>query len=92
MDCIRHELPIKGELANQNIKDRFYGVNDPVAGKMLREYDDNCSRSDNSNAASTGPSEPPEDKSIATLFVGGIDNRINESSLRYFMLSTLYQF
>eukprot|EP00479_Gromia_sphaerica_P014349 TRINITY_DN8480_c0_g1_i1.p2 TRINITY_DN8480_c0_g1~~TRINITY_DN8480_c0_g1_i1.p2 ORF type:complete len:172 (-),score=9.67 TRINITY_DN8480_c0_g1_i1:691-1206(-) len=24
----RHEKPITGELANQNIKDRFYGVND----------------------------------------------------------------
>lgn len=35
----RHEDPVTGELANQNIKDRFYGVNDPVAKKMLREHD-----------------------------------------------------
>jgi len=30
----RHEKPEdQGELANQNIKDRYYGVNDPVAKK-----------------------------------------------------------
>jgi hypothetical protein len=28
-------MPITGELADQNIKDRYYGVNDPVANKML---------------------------------------------------------
>ncbi len=32
----RHEMPTTGELANQNIKDRYYGINDPVANKMMR--------------------------------------------------------
>lgn len=36
----RHELPTTGELAEQNIKDRYYGVNDPVARKMLRRAGD----------------------------------------------------
>ncbi|EFJ46954.1 hypothetical protein VOLCADRAFT_61843 [Volvox carteri f. nagariensis] len=36
----RHEMPITGELANQNMKDRYYGVNDPVANKMLRRADE----------------------------------------------------
>jgi pre-mRNA-splicing factor RBM22/SLT11 len=29
-------MPTTGELANQNIKDRYYGINDPVANKMMR--------------------------------------------------------
>ncbi|PWA90923.1 Nucleotide-binding, alpha-beta plait [Artemisia annua] len=31
----RHEMPVNGELSQQNIKDRYYGVNDPVALKLL---------------------------------------------------------
>ncbi len=36
----RHEMPTTGELANQNMKDRYYGVNDPVANKMMRRVDE----------------------------------------------------
>ena len=35
----RHEMPTTGDLANQNIKDRYFGVNDPVANKMLNRVD-----------------------------------------------------
>ena len=28
----------KGALADQNIKDRFYGKNDPVADKLMNRY------------------------------------------------------
>lgn len=31
----RHEMPTSGPLSEQNIKDRYYGVNDPVAQKLL---------------------------------------------------------
>ena len=31
----RHEMPTRGPLSEQNIKDRYYGVNDPVANKMM---------------------------------------------------------
>ncbi|KAL6560685.1 hypothetical protein OROGR_004244 [Orobanche gracilis] len=66
----RHEMPVEGELSQQNIKDRFYGVNDPVAHKLL-------------NKAGEMPSlEPPEDESIRTLYVGGLDARITEQDLR----------
>ncbi|CAL2242447.1 unnamed protein product [Prunus armeniaca] len=66
----RHEMPITGELSQQNIKDRYYGVNDPVAMKLL-------------NKAGEMPSlEPPEDESIRTLYVGGLDERISEQDLR----------
>ena len=58
-------------LSNQNIKDRFYGVNDPVAAKMLKR------------AESMPKLESPSDKSITTLYVGGLDERIKEEDLRY---------
>ncbi|KVI11053.1 zinc finger CCCH domain-containing protein 49-like [Cynara cardunculus var. scolymus] len=66
----RHEMPVTGELSQQNIKDRYYGVNDPVALKLL-------------NKAGDMPSlEPPDDESIRTLYVGGLDARISEQDLR----------
>ncbi|XP_008452614.1 zinc finger CCCH domain-containing protein 40-like [Cucumis melo] len=66
----RHEMPETGELSQQNIKDRYYGVNDPVALKLL-------------NKAGEMPSlEPPEDESIRTLYVGGLDARVSEQDLR----------
>lgn len=66
----RHEMPETGELSQQNIKDRYYGVNDPVAMKLL-------------NKAGEMPSlETPEDESIKTLYVGGLDERVTEQDLR----------
>ncbi|KAL8092284.1 zinc finger CCCH domain-containing protein 40-like [Apium graveolens] len=66
----RHEMPVTGELSQQNIKDRYYGVNDPVAMKLL-------------NKAGEMPSlEPPDDESIRTLYVGGLDQRISDQDLR----------
>ncbi|VFQ88893.1 unnamed protein product [Cuscuta campestris] len=66
----RHEMPETGELSQQNIKDRYYGVNDPVALKLLGK-------------AGEMPSlEPPDDESIRTLYVGGVDARITEQDLR----------
>ncbi|CAI9304385.1 unnamed protein product [Lactuca saligna] len=66
----RHEMPETGELSQQNIKDRYYGVNDPVALKLL-------------NKAGEMPSlEPPEDESIRTLYIGGLDARVTEQDLR----------
>ncbi|KAL3339197.1 hypothetical protein AABB24_028035 [Solanum stoloniferum] len=71
LECpYRHEMPETGELSQQNIKDRYYGVNDPVAMKLL-------------NKAGEMPSlEPPDDESIRTLYVGGVDARISEQDLR----------
>ncbi|KOX70045.1 Pre-mRNA-splicing factor RBM22 [Melipona quadrifasciata] len=50
----RHEKPTDPDdpLADQNIKDRYYGVNDPVADKLMRR------------AAAMPKLDPPEDKSI----------------------------
>jgi len=74
----RHEMPNdpNDPLSNQNIKDRFYGVNDPVAEKMLKR------------AEKMPKLEPPPDKTITTLYVGGIDDRMKEQDLRDYF----YQF
>ncbi|XP_037084369.1 LOW QUALITY PROTEIN: pre-mRNA-splicing factor RBM22-like [Pollicipes pollicipes] len=58
----RHEKPTDPDdpLADQNIKDRYYGVNDPVAEKLLRR------------AAAMPHLEPTEDRSITTLYVGNL--------------------
>ncbi|PSC73683.1 zinc finger CCCH domain-containing 40 [Micractinium conductrix] len=66
----RHEMPTSGPLTDQNIKDRYYGVNDPVAAKMM------------DRAAKWQRLTPPEDKTICTLFVGGLSDDISEEDLR----------
>ncbi|KAF9569514.1 RNA binding motif protein 22 [Mortierella alpina] len=71
----RHEMPQEGELANQNIKDRYYGTNDPVARKML------------SGPRAGGASRqfaPPEDKSVTSLFITGVTEEITEPDVRGF--------
>lgn len=68
----RHEKPTDPDdpLADQNIKDRYFGVNDPVAVKLMRRV-------------SMMPKlEAPEDKSITTLYVGNLVSYISETDLR----------
>ena len=48
----RHEKPVENELSKQNIQDRYFGHNDPVAKKIL------------SGHAESQGLKPPEDKSI----------------------------
>ena len=52
----RHELPEDNDLTHQNIRDRYYGTNDPVAKKMLN-------RVRGGNTALT----PPEDKTVVCI-------------------------
>uniref|UniRef100_A0A0C9RWG2 TSA: Wollemia nobilis Ref_Wollemi_Transcript_8826_1803 transcribed RNA sequence n=1 Tax=Wollemia nobilis TaxID=56998 RepID=A0A0C9RWG2_9CONI len=66
----RHEMPVTGELSHQNIKDRYYGVNDPVAAKLLNK------------AGEMSSLAPPEDEGIKTLYVGGLDQRVTEDDLK----------
>jgi pre-mRNA-splicing factor RBM22/SLT11 len=37
----RHEIPVKNEVSNQNIQDRYFGNNDPVARKILAAHAEN---------------------------------------------------
>jgi pre-mRNA-splicing factor RBM22/SLT11 len=48
----RHEMPVKNELSKQNIQDRFFGNNDPVARKILAGH------------AEQQGLKPPEDESV----------------------------
>ncbi|CAG8432714.1 5696_t:CDS:2 [Diversispora eburnea] len=68
----RHEIPEENELSHQNIKDRYYGTNDPVAKKILNRL----KGGGNSNIT------PPEDKSITSLFITGVEEDISETDLR----------
>ncbi|ESP03876.1 hypothetical protein LOTGIDRAFT_110063 [Lottia gigantea] len=74
----RHDKPTDPDdpLANQNIKDRFYGTNDPVADKLLRRYQD------------MPKLEPPEDETVTTLYVGGLSEAIEVDDLK----NHFYQF
>ncbi|GMS96195.1 hypothetical protein PENTCL1PPCAC_18370, partial [Pristionchus entomophagus] len=70
----RHEKPTDPDdpLSNQNMRDRYYGTNDPVAEKIL-------------NRAKAMPSlQPPDDKAVTTLYVGGLgpEGAINDKDLR----------
>jgi pre-mRNA-splicing factor RBM22/SLT11 len=68
----RHEMPTdpSDPLANQNLKDRYYGINDPVADKIFKQVDD------------MPQLEQPEDKTVTTLYVGGLDNVVTEKDLK----------
>lgn len=74
----RHDKPSEPDdpLSEQNIKDRYYGINDPVADKILRR------------AASLPTLDVPEDKTITTLYVGNIGEHITETDIR----DNFYQF
>jgi len=69
----RHEMPMTGPLANQNIKDRYFGQNDPVAEKMMKRTQ---------GVKNAPPLVPPQDPTITTLWVGGVEEDITESDLR----------
>lgn len=68
----RHEKPTDPDdpLADQNIKDRYYGVNDPVADKLMRR------------AAAMPALPPPEDQTVTTLYVGNLPEEATEEDLK----------
>lgn len=69
----RHEMPVTGPLANQNIKDRYFGQNDPVAEKMMKR---------SQGVKDAPPLAPPDDQTVTTLWVGGVIPSITENDLR----------
>jgi len=68
----RHDKPTDPDdpLSDQNIKDRYYGTNDPVADKLLKR------------ASAMPHLEPPEDRLITTLYVGGLDESVTEQDIK----------
>ena len=67
----RHEKPTDPDdpLSDQNIRDRFYGVNDPVANKLLKRLGEMPALS------------LPEDQSVTTLYLGNVGPEITEKDL-----------
>lgn len=59
----RHEMPTdpNNPLAKQNMKDRYFGTNDPVANKMMKR------------ANKIQSLEAPTDQSIMSLYIGGVE-------------------
>jgi pre-mRNA-splicing factor RBM22/SLT11 len=53
----RHEMPEENGLQKQNIQDRYYGRNDPVAKKILQ------------GVAESKGLKAPEDKDIVSVFL-----------------------
>ncbi|KAL1395473.1 hypothetical protein pipiens_011227 [Culex pipiens pipiens] len=68
----RHDKPVEPDdpLSEQNIRDRYYGRNDPVADKLMKR------------AASIPTLDPPEDKTITTLYVGNLGEHLTEVDIR----------
>ncbi|KAN0038207.1 hypothetical protein ACTA71_000379 [Dictyostelium dimigraforme] len=69
----RHDLNTNNnpEYANQNIKDRYNGVNDPVAKNMLNKIQQQK------------PPKKPIDETITTLFLGNLEfDKINEDDIK----------
>lgn len=81
----RHELPRDKAhpLAKQNIVDRFYGINDPVAAGIMARTSTAAKRRGKGGASSGREAPPaPEDESIVSLFVGGVTPLVTEMVIR----------
>ena len=78
----RHELPDEGHqgFSLKNIQARYHGRDDPVAAKMLKKL--HGDGEDGAGGASLEDrTKAPEDRSITTLFVGGVGDDVSEDDL-----------
>lgn len=57
-------------LSNQKLKERYYGTEDPVADKLMRQV------------AELPQLTAPEDKTVTSLYVGGVMDDVTERDLR----------
>eukprot|EP00013_Stygamoeba_regulata_P022737 CAMPEP_0177660728 /NCGR_PEP_ID=MMETSP0447-20121125/18221_1 /TAXON_ID=0 /ORGANISM="Stygamoeba regulata, Strain BSH-02190019" /LENGTH=378 /DNA_ID=CAMNT_0019165865 /DNA_START=28 /DNA_END=1164 /DNA_ORIENTATION=+ len=65
----RHETPEETELSHQNLKDRYYGKNDPVAAKILQQ------------AEKMNQLTPPDDTNITTIRLYNLTPDITEKDI-----------
>lgn len=76
----RHEKPTDPDdpLSRQNMRDRYYGSNDPVADKLLKR------------AKALPKLTPPEDRTISTLYLGNLGRNercvVEEEDIRFVSL------
>jgi pre-mRNA-splicing factor RBM22/SLT11 len=66
----RHTVPILSSMPKQNYHDRYNGINDPVAHKIL------------SRVANMSRLCPPDDETNTTIFIGNITSRITPQLLK----------
>jgi len=77
----KEEMPKKDDpLAKQNMKDRFFGTNDPVAAKLMRRHEE-MKKKDN-EITLRGPPTIPLDETIRTLFISGLDESVTDDNVR----------
>ena len=63
----RHEVPEENGLQKQSLVDRYYGKNDPVARKILKDQ------------AETKGLKAPEDKSVVSIVVSFVEDLLLSS-------------
>jgi len=73
----RHEKPVDNALSKQNIQDRYYGKNDPVAQKIMSKHADSQGL------------KPPEDTSVMSLFLSSLPASADEQSIRTRVVQSL---
>jgi len=73
----RHEKPVDNALSKQNIQDRYYGKDDPVAQKIMSKH------------AEDQGLKPPEDTSIISLFLTSLPASATEQSIRTRVVQSL---
>ena len=56
-----------------SIKDRFFGVDDKIADRMMNKFDGN---------GKAEPLAPPADTGIVTLWLGGVSEAVSEAAIR----------
>lgn len=86
------------DLDKQNLRDRYYGVNDPVAKKIFHrtgvvltpdgkltavpKRPANSSSSKAGGSQASSPPVAPLDRSIKSAFIGGVNMRVSEAQIR----------
>ncbi len=60
----------KGVNIDERIRERFHGINDPIAKKILDRVKE------------SHIPQAPEDMNITTLFIGGIEDTLTEDELK----------
>ncbi len=67
--------------SDQNLRDRYYGQNDPVAQRLIQKV---CGNRADPQALEVTGNAPPENKAIRTLFIGGVTPDLSEAKVREF--------
>jgi len=73
----RHEKPVENELSHQNMQDRYYGRNDPVARKIMSIHADSQGLA------------PPDDQSITSIYLSALPTNADEAGIRTRVVQTL---